>query len=159
MNITLLWLFISLNIVNVILQTIRSLATVKCGKVAAALINAITYFVYTIVLVYTVCELPLFLKASIVGVCNLIGVFVVKLIEEKARKDKLWKVEATAPKDIAQFIMADAETAEISYSHIETNHHVIFNFYCPTQQDSLIVKQSLKNYPQVKFFVTESKVL
>lgn len=159
MNTTLLWLFICLNIVNVIFQTVRSLATVKCGKVAAALINAITYFVYTIVLVYTVCELPLFLKASIVGICNLIGVFVVKLIEEKARKDKLWKVEATAPNDIGQRIISDAKTANMSFNYVEAGPYIIFNFYCPTQKDSILVKKALSGYPQVKYFVTESKVL
>ena len=41
------------------------------------------------------CELPLILKAIVVGLCNLIGVYIVKFCEEKARKDKLWKVEVT----------------------------------------------------------------
>lgn len=35
MNTNLLLTFIALNIVNVILQTVKSIATVKCGKVAA----------------------------------------------------------------------------------------------------------------------------
>ena len=33
--------FIMLNIVNVIIQTVKSLATVKCGKSVAALVNAV----------------------------------------------------------------------------------------------------------------------
>ena len=87
--------FIILNIFNVIIQTVKSIATVKCGKTAAAIINAVAYGLYTIVTVYMLCELDLWVKALIVAVCNLIGVYIVKLVEEESRKDKLWKVEAT----------------------------------------------------------------
>ena len=85
----LFWLFVVLNVVNVVIQTIKSLATVKCGKGLAAIINALAYGFYTIVVVYMVCELPLWLKVVVVGLCNLVGVFAVKWGEELARKDKL----------------------------------------------------------------------
>ena len=91
----LLTLFIVLSILNVILNTVKSIVTVKGGKLAAAFINAITFFVYTYVIIYTNCELNMHLKAGITAIINFVGVYVVKLIEEKARKDKLWKVEAT----------------------------------------------------------------
>ena len=93
----LLLTFIILNIVNVILQTVKSLCTVKCGKVVASVVNAVAYGLYTVVIIYTVCDLPLVTKALVVALCNLIGVFVVKLIEEKSRKDKLWLVKITIP--------------------------------------------------------------
>lgn len=155
----LLIIFITLNIVNVILQTIKSLATVKCGKVAAAVVNAVAYGLYTIVLVYTMCDLPLMWKASIVALCNFIGVFVVKLIEEKARKDKLWKVEATilAPltADTAKYLKA----CDIPFSYIENvGKHTIFNIYCRTQAESINVKCMLEDY-DAKYFVSESKTL
>ena len=95
MEMKLLILFIVMNIVNVVLQTIKSLATVKCGKWGAAIVNAVAYGLYTYIVVLTMCDLPLLWKCVIVALANFIGVYVVKLIEEKARKDKLWKVEAT----------------------------------------------------------------
>ena len=70
-------LFVVLNIVNVIIQTVKSIATVKCGKEVAAVINAVAYGLYTIVTIYMMCELPLFLKAGVVAICNLIGVWTV----------------------------------------------------------------------------------
>ena len=88
MNEKLFITFVILNIINVIIQTIKSLATVKCGKIVASIVNAVAYGLYTVVVVYTVCDLPLWLKVVVVGVANLIGVYVVKLIEEKSRKDK-----------------------------------------------------------------------
>ena len=83
----LLIIFVVLNVLNVIIQTVKSICTIKCGKVSAALINAVAFGLYTIVLVYMNCDLNLFTKAGIVALCNLIGVYVVKLIEEKMRKD------------------------------------------------------------------------
>ena len=62
MDTKLLIIFIALNIVNVIIQTVKSIATIKCGKTLAAIINAVAYGLYTVVVVYTVCDLPLWLK-------------------------------------------------------------------------------------------------
>lgn len=152
----LLIIFIVLNIVNVILQTVKSLATVKCGKVAAAIVNAVAYGLYTVVLVYTMCDLPLMWKAGIVALCNFIGVFIVKLIEEKARKDKLWKVEATVRHAYKTEILQ--KLPFIPYSYIEIGKHDILNFYCATQEESRAVKEVLTFY-EAKYFVSESKTL
>ena len=77
----LLILFIVLNVANVIIQTVKSIATIKCGKTVAALVNAVAYGLYTVVVVYTVCDLNLWVKVLVVAVANLIGVYVVKWIE------------------------------------------------------------------------------
>ena len=95
MEMKLLILFIVMNIVNVVIQTIKSIATIKCGKTAAALVNALAYGLYTYIIVLTNCDLPMLAKCLIVASANFVGVWVVKYFEEKARKDKLWKVEAT----------------------------------------------------------------
>ena len=162
MDTKLLLVFIALNIANVIIQTVKSIATVKCGKVSAAVINAVAYGLYTIVTVYLMCELDLYLKAGIVALCNLIGVYVVKLIEEKARKDKLWKVEATVQNLIylTDYIKDGCEKHKIPYSvlNVENVDYVVFNFYCATQEKSRIVKQICDGC-NAKYFVSESKTL
>ena len=81
MDTKLLLVFIGLNIANVIIQTVKSIATVKCGKGVAAIVNAVAYGLYTVVTVYLMCELSLGLKALIVALCNLVGVYVVKWAE------------------------------------------------------------------------------
>ena len=154
----LLIIFIVLNIVNVILQTVKSIATVKCGKGMAAIINAIAFGLYTIVTVYTMCDLPLMLKAGIVAVCNLVGVWVVKWLEEKARKDKLWKVEVTIPAEQAEQMIENCKYYGFTYNYVDIEKYFLINFYCPTQQDSLNVKKLLQSY-DAKYFVTESKTL
>lgn len=162
MNYQLLVTFIVLNIINVIIQTIKSIATVKCGKGAAAFVNAIAYGLYTVVVVYMVCELPLWLKVVVIAVCNLVGVFVVKWGEEKSRKDKLWKVEATIPN---QGIYAEDDdclielrNANIPMNYIDINKYILVNCYCATQTESKAVKEILDKY-DAKYFVSESKTL
>ena len=159
MNTKLLIIFIVLNIVNVIIQTIKSLATVKCGKTVAAIINAVAYGLYTVVVVYTVCDLPLWLKVVVVGACNLVGVFCVEWGEEKARKDKLWEVRATVYEPYTESLHHDLESANIPHNYIPNiGKYTIFNIYCETQAESKRVK-NLLDYYKVKYFVSESKTL
>ena len=157
MDTKLLLIFIALNITNVIIQTIKSLVTVKCGKTAAALINA-AYGLYTYVIVLTVCDLPLWLKAIIVGACNLVGVYVVKLIEERARRDKLWKVEATIPVEIAEKVKHDLKANGLPHNYIDIEKYYLFNVYCENQEQSKVAKVIL-DYYNAKYFVSENKSL
>ena len=156
---TLLLTFIILNILNVIIQTVKSIATVKCGKTAAAIINAVAYGLYTVVTVYMMCELELWLKALIVAVANLIGVYVVKFLEEKARKDKLWKVEATVLRGWTKELHRALVVAEIPHNYLENvGKYTLFNIFCETQAQSTKAKHSLHSF-EAKYFVSESKNL
>ena len=154
----LLMLFIILNIVNVILQTVKSIATIKCGKTVAAFVNAITYGLYTIVIVYTNCELNLWVKVAVVGIANLIGVYVVKYFEEKARRDKIWKIEATLHRENANDFISEVKAVNIPLNYVETEKYIIANCYCNTQTDSEKIKPILDKY-KVKYFVSETKTL
>ena len=155
----LLIIFIVLNIANVIIQTVKSIATIKCGKAVAALVNAIAYGLYTVVTVYMMCELNLGLKALIVALCNLVGVFVVKLIEEKTRKDRLWKVEATVLRGYTKSLHSDLDEADIPHNYLENvGKYTLFNIFCATQKQSAKAKEIMAKY-EVKYFVSESKIL
>ena len=159
MDWNLFWIFVVLNVVNVVIQTVKSIATIKCGRVPAAVINAVAYGLYTIVVVYTVCELPLWLKATVVAVANLVGVYIVKLLEEKKRKDKLWKVEATIPHTHTDQLHYELKVRGIPHNFIEdVGRYTVFNIYCETQKESAIAKVVLDQY-QAKYFVSESKTL
>lgn len=159
----LLILFIVLNVVNVVIQTIKSIATVKCGKVVASLVNAVAYGLYTFVVIYmNVDGINIWLKAGIIALANLVGVYVVKVFEEKARKDKLWKVEGTVrSRNIdPKFHDCTLELAQsgIPFNYIDANKYILYNCYCETQADSIKTKAILDKY-NAKYFVSESKTL
>lgn len=151
-------LFALCTAVNVILSTIKSILTVNGGKVSASLINAITYGFYSYVIVLTSADgMPIWLKMTITAICNFVGVYFVKWIEEKARKDKLWKVELTVPTKYTNTI--DFDLHDVPHSYIElSDKHTLFNFYCATQKESAKVK-AIANQYEAKYFVAESKNL
>lgn len=150
--------YIVLNIVNVIIQTVKSIATIKCKKGVASIVNAVAYGLYTVVVIYMVCDLPLWFKIAVVAIANLIGVYLVKYFEEKNRKDKLWKVEATISKEDFEKINGTAKSLDLSYNYVDIEKYYLFNFYCPTQKESEMVK-GLLNSVNAKYFVNESKSL
>ena len=155
----LLIIFVVLNVVNVILQTVKSIVTVKCGKTLSAFINAIAFGLYTILLVYMNCDLDLWTKAGVTAICNLIGVYVVKLFEEKMRKDKLWKIELSIPTEKAMDFRKHLTEFDIGFSEITTTgNYKIFNVYAPTQKESAFVKALAERF-EVKYFVSETKIL
>ena len=158
MNIELLITFIILTIINVIFSTVRSIMTIKGNKVTASFISGGYFAFYNIMLLYTVADFPMWQKCIITFVCNVIGVFIVKFIEEKSRKDKLWKVEATIPRAEASRLINYLENSELSYNYVDINKYYLFNFYCPTQKESASVKELLDNF-HAKYFVSESKTL
>jgi hypothetical protein len=159
MEMKLLVLFIVMNIINVVIQTIKSIATIKCGKTAAAIINALAYGLYTYIIVLTNCDLPMLAKCLIVASANFVGVWFVKYFEEKARKDKLWKVEATVQMHEAPFLHAKLKNEFIEHNFIDNiGSWTVFNIYCYSQKESKSVKQLL-DYHQAKYFVSENKTL
>ena len=154
-----LLVFILLNVVNVIIQTVKSIATIKCGAWSAAAINAVAYGLYTVVVVYMNADgLGILWKAIIIGIANLLGVYVVKLIEQKKRKDKLWKVECTIDRSQTTSLDSMLDNAHIPHNYLIAGRYSIFNCYCATQKQSESVKKILALY-NAKYFVSESKTL
>jgi len=151
--------FIVFNVINVIIQTIKSIVTIKCNKYVAAVVNAVAYGLYTYIVVLTASDLDLWFKITVTAAANLVGVFVVKWVEEKKRKDKLWKVEATVYDVYTESLHNDLKKAEIPHNYItDIGKYSIFNIYCETQKDSAKAKQIL-DYNKAKYFVSETKIL
>lgn len=151
--------FIVLSIINVIFSTVRSIVTIKGNKLSASIISGGYFAFYNIMLIYTVADFPMWQKCVITFACNVAGVFIVKLIEEKMRRDRLWKVEASILNRYREDVCAMLEKAKIPYNYIEgVGKYVIFNVFCANQNQSSAVKEILKAY-NAKYFVSESKNL
>ena len=151
--------FIILSIVNVIFSTIRSITTIKGDKFVASVISGAYFAFYNIMLIYTVADFPMWQKCVITFVCNVVGVFVVKWGEEKARKDKLWEVRATVYEPYTESLHHDLESANIPEKYMPNiGKYTIFNIYCETKAESKAAKAILDNN-KAKFFVSESKNL
>lgn len=151
-------LFSFLTIINVVFSTIKSIVTIKSGKTVAALISAGYYGYYNIVLIYTVADFPLWQKVVVTFLANLIGVWIVKWGEEKARKDKLWLVKITIPVNYSDIIKKELNNNNISFTYYDINKYFVFDCFCENQKDTKIVSTLCKKY-QGKIFATENKIL
>ena len=158
MNNTLLWVFIGLNVANVIIQTIKSIATIKCKPMSAAVINAVAYGLYTVVLVYMVCDLPLWAKVVVVSGANLVVVYLVKIFEEKGRKDKLWAIRFTVKDNEREEVINNLKEKEIPHYYHIVGNHTVFETFCNSQKETLKVKEIVEKF-NAKYFVAESKIL
>ena len=149
-----LTLFFVLSIVNVIFSTVRTIVTVKGSKLSAALLSGGYFAYYNIMLIYTVADFPMWQKCLITFICNVIGVYIVKYMEDKSAKDKLWKIEFTVP--LAQEKCLD-DITWISHSKIKIDEkHFLYVFYCKTRAQSKMLKD-YANEHNAKYFITESK--
>lgn len=156
---TFLITFIALSIINVVFSTIRSITTINGGKTVASLISGGYFAFYNVMLIYTVAEFSMLQKCLITFICNVVGVWIVKFVEEKMRKDRLWKVETTVLYKDVKSVCELLNKAHISYNYIEgVGKYTIFNIFCATQKQSTAVKEILKAY-NAKYFVSESKTL
>lgn len=143
----LLIIFIVLSIVNVIFSTIKSIVTIKSSPLVASVISALYYGYYNIVLIYTVANFPLWQKVAVTAGCNLVGVFVVKLGEKKARKDRLWKFEIAIPSTIDPNIFKKRVAAnDIPCNYTYVGNWTMFNCYCSTQSQSAYIKNLAKEF-------------
>lgn len=150
-------IFTVLTIANVIMSTIKSIVTIKADKWIASFVSALYYGYYNVVLIYTVADFPLWQKVLVTFACNLIGVFIVKWTEEKARKDKLWQLSITIPKENIKDLYSDYTVYNISHNYIEAGPWGIFTVYCETQQETTVAVDLAKKY-KAKMFATENKL-
>lgn len=150
-------IFTLATLINVILSTIRSLCTVKCNKWISALANAVCYGFYCWVIVLTVSDLALGLKIAVTAIANFIGVWLVKFIEEKARKEKLWLVKCTIPNEMAEDMYEALEMSDIPYTDIPVRDYIVFDTYCTTQEETQMVKEFCAAAGG-KMFATENKL-
>lgn len=132
-------IFTLATIVNVLVSTIRSICTIKCGKWLSALTNAICYGFYPLIVMLTAKDtVDIVTNMCITAVANFICVWIIKYVEEKARKDKLWRIDLTVPAEETAFI--HRKLANIPHNYIECGPKTVFNCYCATQKESAEVK-------------------
>lgn len=153
----LLIIFILLSIVNVIFSTIKSIATIKSGPWVASIVSALYYGYYNIVLIYTVADFPLWQKVVVTAGCNLVGVFIVKYGEIKARKDKLWLVKITVPANNFSALYEEIACKDIPFTYYNLQKYYVLDCYCEKQEDTAFVTTLCQKY-HGKMFASENKL-
>ena len=159
---TLFWQFVILNFINVLINTARSLTTVKGGKWVASVMNALCYGYYTVIIVITATyEMPLLMKCIAVAIVNFVGVFTIKFCEEKMQKEKRWvflataKIENNAVIDVAEKLKA--LEIKLVYTTVIENELYTLQIFSNTRKESEMITAILENY-NIKFSAIETKL-
>lgn len=159
---TLFWQFVILNFINVLVNTARSLTTVKGGKWVASVMNALCYGYYTVIIVITATyEMPLLMKCIAVAIVNFVGVFTIKFCEEKMQKEKRWvflataKIENNAIVEVAKKL----KTLEIKllYTEVIANELYSLQIFSNNKKESEMITAILENYG-IKYSAIETKL-
>lgn len=139
-------LFTALTIVNVIIQTIKSLCTVRCSNFVSACVNAVAYGLYTFVIFFTTADgMSLWAKAGITAVANFFGVYIANFLFKKLfDKTTRWKVEVSIPYENAEafeygLLKACLENYICGYSE----NWRAYAIFCEDKKDSANLKKIL----------------
>lgn len=150
-------LFTALTIVNVIIQTVKSLCTVRCSTLVSASVNAIAYGLYTFVIFFTTAGgMSLWLKAIITAVANFFGVYIANYLFSKLfAKEVRWKVEISIPKEEAEQFKCDLVANNLDYYNCGNfEDWVALAVFCPDKKASECLKELLPD--NVKYNIVES---
>lgn len=155
-------LFIILQFINVLLQTVKSVLTVKGSRLVAAISNAVAYGVYMFVIIYTVADFNIWIKVAVTMVTNFFGVYISKFILDKIRKDRLWQIVVTAKREVGVLFRKKLNDGNIAYSVsnlVEQNNELVYEFhiYSHNKNESRTVKNLIKQYG-CKYIVQEERV-
>lgn len=150
--------FFVCQLINVALNTIKTIIMYKEEKISSSLINAITYGFYAIIVVMTASALPLWLTIVITFITNLIGVYGSMWVLDRFKKDKLWEITATVDEEESRHLATMLDLNKIAYTELQaSNNKVVFNIYSHNQKESAWIKFYLDS-GNAKYIVHEERV-
>lgn len=137
-------IFFVLQLVNVILNTLKTLIMAKTdSKHASAIINAVTFGFYTAV-VQQVATVDLSITIPVTVITNIIGVYVSYWLMNKCKKDSLWRIEIYVKRK-QHMIEIISEIEKNNLQGVQVNEHLLTVFsYC--QKESEQIKRLIEKY-------------
>ena len=87
-------IFVTIQMVNVVISTVKSILTVNGSKMTAAVVNSVSY-TFANVVTKMLTQQPFEVIIVTTMVTNMVGVYAAKWLMEKTRKERLWTVMAT----------------------------------------------------------------
>lgn len=147
-------LFFVLNLINVVLGTMRSILTVKSTPFVSMVINTVSYTFYSGI-VKLVSGQDMVVVLITTALTNIIGVYIARFILDKCKKDKLWRITATIPNSIDSGMITEKLKTKDIKSVVYVGEGVkLIDIYSKTQGESIVVKEILEPL-KVKYSVVE----
>lgn len=162
-------LFVVCQFINVALNTAKTIIMHKEEKISSAVINAITYGFYAIIVVMTASALPLWITIVISALTNLIGVYGSMWLLERFKKDSLWEIVANITVNDNEYerFQNTLCACDIPYNLMKLygeniadgKLHLTATMYSKSQRESVIIKELLDSFEtKSKYIVHEERV-
>lgn len=150
-------LFTIAQLINVILSTLKSVITIKGGKIQAAAISAVTYS-FNIIVIKSLQDVNLLIAVGVTILTNLIGVYIGLTIMQKLRKEQLWKITTSLPTLNLIDFKNELNINDISYIDYETNDekYKVVDVFSKEKKESKTIKEIFKKY-DVKYTISANK--
>lgn len=153
--------FVSLTTMNVVLNTARVILTIKGNAFVSALISALAFGFYAIMTIVIVSSpLDNWVKGLITALVNFAGTYLVKCVEARVRRQRLWLVDVVIYKKNLKYATDFLNKNGIWFSRtpISNSESHMFHIYSNTQDESRLIRKLLSKF-HAKYVVVESKSL
>ena len=148
--------FIVATLVNVILSTLKSVITVKGGRVVASIVNAVAYGFNTIC-IKSISDVELWVAILVTVVSNLVGVYIALTITKKFEKERLWKITVTVPTENLKNFKTDLLASDIGFIVYETTYekYKVVDVFSHHKAESRILRGLICKY-KAKYTINEN---
>lgn len=151
-------LLFAITLVNVVLNTIKSIVTIKSTRLVAAAVNAVTYGFYAMVVKQMVSvDLVWVVTANVV--CNFVGVMFSMWLMDKIKTETLWKITAIPELEHLENIKTELINHNVGYVAYEVvtkyGNRIALDIFSYSQKDSHNVREVLNNHGKVKYHIAQ----
>lgn len=150
-------LFIILQVINVILSTIKSIVMIKGSKWGAIIANTIYFGVYTAVLKQISAIDNLFVLVAITMLANFFGTWVGIVITDKLRKADLWIIKTVIRIGYVKEYKKALNDAGIKYISYQTtwDEYTAIDIFSESRTQSKKIKEILLKF-KAKYSIYKS---
>lgn len=150
--------FAIITLINVVLSTAKSILTVKATREIAALINAISYGFYAMV-VKQMTTVDIEIVVIVTVLANLIGVYFSMWMLDKFRKDLFWKITIIPETVSFPNIRKELVENKLGFNEYEVNtkygNQTALDVFSESQESSKKIKEILNRNGNVKYHISE----
>jgi uncharacterized protein YebE (UPF0316 family) len=150
-------LFIILQVINVILSTIKSIVMIKGSKWGAIIANTIYFGVYTAVLKQISAIDSLFILVIVTMVANFFGTWVGIVITDKLRKADLWTIKTVVRIEYVKEYKQALNEAGLKYISYQTtwDEYTAIDIFSENRAQSSKIKEILIKF-KAKYSINTS---
>lgn len=148
--------FVGIQMLNVVISTVKSILTVNGSKFTAAVVNSVSYTFANIV-TKLLTQQPFDVIIVTTLFTNMVGVYSAKWLLEKTRKERLWTIMATLRGENKDDIEQSLLRRGIQYTLVPAENDRWFaNIFSHSKAESAMVREILQAH-DIRHTVVENR--